>query len=285
MTRQMRRALALTLAGALFSAGAWGQSTVIRQYAESIDVASEYFGTADGREVGRDIKGETGAPKVILAILDEYVATSADDTSDAGTGSIGQDNTAQITYQFRGATFAETVSASNLDGVNLGSTDIETEVVSGGAKGDSSVTIEVKVVDGNIGAQAHSAALHRAATPGASTPTLVFEVPMLQVKGMTVLESDSVSGAPTHMGVSVKASIAVRRATDNPFPTSVQGLDADDQLTDENDNVVSYGPKADKIGIAQSQVYSTMAPALTFAWGGDWGDYDSDHRSCGPAEG
>ena len=61
MNRQTACAMALVLASALLSGAAWGQTTTIRQWvANPINVASEYFGAPEGREVGRDVKGRDG---------------------------------------------------------------------------------------------------------------------------------------------------------------------------------------------------------------------------------
>lgn len=263
MTRHVRRASALFLASALFAAGAWGQSTVLRQWATSISVASEYFGTVDGREVGRDVKGETTAPMVILTVHD----SAADGT---GGGSIGAGNIARLTYTLKGATFAETVSASNLTGV-LGNTTtrlpLETEIVSGGSEGDSSVTIEVEVtgtaaITGDTDVDNN----RMVSATDADIPKIMFEVPMLQATG-AVLSSDPNTGAPTAVGVAVTTSIAVRRARDNPFPGVIQGADADGTPTSDTDpTITAAGEKIDKVAVAQSQVYNTALPGLAFAW-------------------
>lgn len=263
MTRHVRRASALILASALFAAGAWGQSTTIRQWAESIDVASEYFGTTEGRELGRDVKGETTAPKIILTIHDD--APAAD-----GGGSIGAGNIARITYTLKGATFAETVSASNLTGdLGDGNTTaaIETEVVEGGSKGDSSVTIEVEVA-GTVAITGDDAPdNNRMPSPtDTGVPKLVFEVPMLQATG-AVLSSDPNTGAPTAVGVAITTSIAVRRARDNPFPGVIQGADVGGTPVTAGEAPISAASaKIDPVAVAQSQVYNTMMPGLNFAW-------------------
>lgn len=254
MTRHVRRASALILASALFAAGAWGQTTTLRQWADSIDVASEYFGTADGRELGRDVKGEDNAPMVTITVHD--------DTAIDGGGVIGVGNIARITYTLKGATFAETVSASNLTGAQLGgSAALETEIVEGGAEGDSSVTIEVEVAGGNITGDT-DVGNHMAVDPtDTDIPKIMFEVPMLQATG-TVLSSDPTTGRATAVGVAITSSIAVRRARDNPFPGRIQGADADHVTGDSP----AVGPKVDAIGVDQSQVYNTMMPALSFSW-------------------
>ena len=230
MTRHVRRASALILAGALFSAGAWGQSTMLQQsvgmdanmMSTKIAVASEYFGAADGRELGRDAKGGM-EPMVVLTVMDNEAVQ--------GTGSIGVDNIARITYTVTGGTFAETVSSSSLTASTAG--DIQTEIVDGGAAGDASVTIEVETLETlNV------------------NDTLTFAVPMLQATG-AVLSSDPATGKPTAVGVKVVASIAVRRSTSNPFPSAITG---------------SGTMPAGAITVADSQVYDTMMPALMLGW-------------------
>ena len=259
MTRHVRRASALILASALFATGAWGQSTVLRQWATSINVASEYFGTVDGRELGRDVKGETTAPMVILTVHDDAADGS-------GGGTIGIGNIARITYTLKGATFAETVSASNLTGDQLGSAAIATEVVEGGSTGDSSVTIEVEVETAAITGDADVDNNRMVAATDTDIPKLVFEVPMLQATG-AVLASDMNTGAPTAVGVAITTSIANRRSRSNPFPGVIQGADADGEPTAaDNPVITAQGAKVDPIGVMQSQVYNTMLPGLAFAW-------------------
>lgn len=259
MTRHVRRASALILASALFAAGAWGQTVTLRQWASSIDVAAEYFGAADGREVGRDVKGNTADPLPPRITVTIHGNVSPDDGTTVTAGAIDEGNIARITYALRGATFAETVSSSNLTGANLaGDAVLETEIVSGGAEGDSSVTIEVEVAGGNI-ASDDTLANNRAVT--GTPPRLVFEVPMLQVTG-AVLETDPLTGATVKKGVTVTASIAPRRSRSNPFPTVIQGADADGMADGS-----TVGAKVDKIALAQSQVYNMLSHGLDFAWG------------------
>lgn len=259
MTRHVRRASALILASALFAAGAWGQSTVLRQWATSIDVASEYFGTTDGRELGRDVKGETTAPMVILTVHDDAAAGD-------GGGTIGIGNIARITYTLKGATFAETVSASNLTGAQLGSAELATEIVEGGSVGDSSVTIEVEVETAVITGDTQPDNNRMVDENDTDIPKLMFEVPMLQATG-AVLASDMNTGAPTAVGVAITTSIANRRSRSNPFPGVIQGADADGTPTAaDNPALTAQGAKVDPIGVAQSQVYNTALPGLAFAW-------------------
>lgn len=260
MTRHVRRASALILASALFAAGAWGQTVTLRQWASSIDVASEYFGTVDGREVGRDVKGEDTAPVVTLTV---HANIEEDGTTAVSGAALGQGNIARITYTLKGATFAETVSASNLTGEDLTSgAALETEIVEGGSTGDSSVTIEVEVTGADI---TGDATLDNNRMPGAGVPKINFEVPMLQVTG-AVLSSNPNTGAPTAVGVAVTSTIAVRRARGNPFPGVIQGADADGTVTGDPAALTAAGPKVDAIAVAQSQVYNTMMPGLAFSW-------------------
>jgi len=262
MTRHVRRALALTLAGALFSAGAWGQATTLRQWVKNpINVASEYFGTADGRELGRDVKGQTTdcANQRCAPVVSITVHGDVNDEGVSPSGELGQGNIAQITYTLSGATFAETVSASNLTGANLGSAALETEIVKGGAEGDSSVTIEVEVTGGNI---AGDTVLANNWAPTGAIPSIEFEVPMLQATS-AVLHANPNTGAPVAVGVGITSTIAVRRARSNPFPNRIQGADADGSRESGSESV---GTKVDAIGYMQSQVYNTMMPGLAFNW-------------------
>lgn len=255
MTRHVRRASALILASALFSAGAWGQATTLRQWVENpISVASEYFGTADGRELGRDVKGSTAAPMVAITI---HGAVDGDGQNPSGV--LGQGNIARITYTLNGATFAETVSASNLTGANIGTAALETEVVAGGDEGDTSVTIEVEVTGADI---AGDATLTNNWMPTGAIPKIVFEVPMLQATG-AILYANPNTGTPEAVGVGITSTIAVRRSRSNPFPNRIQGADADGSRVSGE---LSVGGKVDPILHPQSQVYSTAQSGLAFNW-------------------
>ena len=281
MTRHIRRASALFLAGALFSAGAWGQAdTTIRQWAVGkIAIASEYFGTSEGRKIGRDLDDDT-SPKVILTVH------AASDT--ATSASIGQGNTARITYTLDGATFAETVSASNLRGYNLGAgASIDSEVVSGGSVGDASVTIEVEVQGAAIAADTgtytasvggndvtrNSNRLPNLSladdTDDESLPKLVFQVPLLQTDGQGAIFDSDADGKPTARGVAITSEIAVRRTRGIPFPDEIQGKDADFETGDAN--IGDIGADPDDIELAQSQVYDTLTDGLAFNWAPPYG--------------
>ncbi|MCY3794560.1 MAG: hypothetical protein OXG51_09330 [Gammaproteobacteria bacterium] len=236
MIRHMARSAALVLSGALLASGAWGQDSILRQsVTNKIDIASEYFGTAEGREVGRDVVGETTAPMVVLTVADD---PSDDNTSPTG---VTEGNVARLTYTLTGATFAETVSSSAL----TSSIAVTTEVVGGGAQDDTSVTIELTL---------------DAAAPVDTTFT--FSVPLLQVVP-AILASNPENGAPTHVGVGVSTSLAVRKATGTPFSSSIQ--DTTDVEAPAGSPAGTPNP-VDPVMVGNSQVYSTMMPALAFAW-------------------
>ena len=230
MTRHVRRALSLTLASALFSAGAWGQGTDIRQTVTGVvKVASEYFGTAEGRELGRSVSGTTGGPTVVLT---PGAAVSA--------GSV-----ADITFDLSGATFAGTVSASALRDSTTASA-ISTEVRSGGAEGDASVTFRVEVETDTSG-------------------PFNFLVPTLMATG-TVLETNPLTGAPTRVGVAVTSSIASVRASGTSFPDVIQGGGGNRTATPPTGTNDNDADTVDEISPMLSQVYDTMSPALNFTW-------------------
>ena len=153
---------------------------------------------------------------------------------------------ARITYELTGATFAGTVGSSVL----TSSVDATTEVISGGAQGDSSVTIELTL---NALAELNS--------------TFKFSVPMLQVTP-AVLSSHPDTGAPTAMGVGVSTSIATRKSSGTPFSTSIQ--DATDVTAEDGSALTGDNNLADPVLVGSQQVYNTMTPALTFAWAAPW---------------
>ena len=236
MIRHMTRSAALVLSGALLASGAWGQDSVLRQsVTNKISIASEYFGSPDGRKVGKDVVRETAAPMVVLTLAD-------DPTDDATSSGVSSGNVARITYSLTGATFAETVSSSAL----TSNISVTTEVVSGGSVGDGSVTLEM-----TLDADA------------ALTSTFTFSVPLLQVTP-AVLSSNPTTGAPTAMGVSVGASLAVRKATGTPFSVSIQ--DATDIADADGNALTGDANLPDPVLVGSSQVYDTMMPALTYAW-------------------
>ena len=241
MIRHMTRSAALLLTGALLASGAWGQDSILRQsVANKINIASEYFGSPDGREVGQHVVGTTTAPSVVLTVSDD-----PSDTNTSPTG-VTSGNVARITYELTGATFAGTVGSSVL----TSSVSATTEVISGGAQGDSSVTIELTL---------------NATAP--TDATFTFSVPMLQVTP-AVLSSHPDTGAPTAMGVAVSTSIATRKSSGTPFSTSIQ--DATDVLDEDGNAITGENNLADPVLVGSQQVYNTMTPALTFAWAAPW---------------
>lgn len=194
--------MALILASALFSAGAWGQ-TVIRQSATGVvAVGSEFFGAAEGREVGGDIAGDATGPTIVLSSFDAQTGSTA--------ANVTAGNVADITFTLKGAMFTGPVSASTLTD-SSGATNITTERRSGGTEGDNSVTFRVEI---------------ETATPG----PFHFRVPILMATG-AVLATNEDTGAPTAIGVGVTSMISSVRASGTPFPDVIQGADDSDAAT------------------------------------------------------
>ena len=147
MIEQKMRSALLFLAGSLLAAGAWGQTVTFKQGSQDkANVALEYFGAA-AREVTFDGDKQ---PKITLLI--------ADDPNRTGDGTLDEDEKGQVTFVLNGASFASSVSASDLKfydlgtGENIGAEEdtdetsaIRKRIVSGGQRGDSSVTFEMTV--------------------------------------------------------------------------------------------------------------------------------------------
>ena len=184
-------------------------------------------------------------------------------------GQIDENNTALITYTLKGAAFAESVSPSDIRAMDFptgdGTAALTTRITDGGRRGNTSVTVEVGIIDGDLPGDDD---IGRNYDPAGSqlVPKIVFDLPMLQVTG-AVLDTSDTTGLPIAIGVSVIASIEPERAGSNPFPRSIQGADADVEHDDSaSDNYV--GSRADEIGLEQSQVVNTMDSAFKFAWAG-----------------
>ena len=241
MTRHIRRASALLLASALFSAGAWGQTEYFRQSVTGmLSIASEYFGAPDGREVGDDVYGNptnddtvTPAPRLVL--------TYTGGTSISGGGE------AEVTYTLEGATFAGTVPASAVTGAD--GANIASKRERGGTAGDVSVTFLVE-----------------ATSDFSSGSAITFEVPLLNVTGAVLESGAGPDDPPEAVGVGITTSISSIRSTGTPLPLDVLGPD---------DNVDTTKPEEDEITYLQEQVYSTKDPALSFTWA--WGETELVH--------
>ena len=215
MIEQKMRSALLLFAGLALASGAWGQTTIITQsMGGNLRLASEYFGTPDGREVRfvlPDVSdfasAATSQPYIALAITD--------DDAQSGTGELGTNNTTMITFTLRGATFASSAGGTNLryfEGASLGS-KITVSVDSGGNRGDSSVTYEVETTD---------------VIAVGDNPALYFFPPHLQVTPI-LLNPAETNPLAQIMGVTVTASIDGRdaRSSSNPFPRSVRGSGTD----------------------------------------------------------
>ena len=211
--QKMRSALPL-LAGLLLSAGAWGQTVKFVQDNQGMAlVASEYFGSADGREVTFD--GDK-RPMITLQIMDDDTAGSP------GNGVLDVRNEAKLTFTLNGATFASSVRAGDLKlydnaaGNEIGDTTADVEsnamqksIASGGGRGDRSVTFDLEVTGTT------------AIDPEADTghEFLAFEMPSLQVTPARFSATDPTAGS----GVTVVAGLVAGRSGANPFPSRVEG--------------------------------------------------------------
>ena len=228
MTEQKMRSALLLLGGLLLSAGALGQSTTITQSkGGNFNVASEFFGSPDGREVlfilpdvGDFTSAQTSQP---------YISLTVAGTGTGGAGSLGSGNSTRITYTLNGATFAASAGGTNLrffEGGSLG-TGISVRVVDGGARGARSVTYEVETT-ANIDATG-------------ATKALYFFPPNLQVSPI-LLNPQETNPAAQVQGVTVVASIDGSGATvtSNPFPRTVLGTG-----TDRSTGAMIVNPLAD----------------------------------------
>ena len=235
--RKMRSTLPL-VAGLLLSAGAWGQTVTITQgKGGNLTLASEFFGSPDGREVlfilpdvSDFASAQTSQPYIVLTV--------------GGTGTLGANNSTRITYTLNGATFAASAGGTNLrffDGASLG-TGISVRVVDGGARGDRFVTYEVETT-ASIAASGNTKALY-------------FFPPNLQVSPM-VLNPAETNPAAQIQGVTVVASIDGSGATvaSNPFPRGLLGTG-----TDQSTGAMVVNPLADGEIVR-------LAPALTASLG------------------
>lgn len=213
MIRHARRAAALFAVGALFASGAWAQApTLAQSVTGAYLVAEELLGSADGTVIRLGSAGGTNTaarPAVRLTIPDTYT--------------IPEGNEAEVTFTLTGAVFAQNVGASTLDLRASGSdhpgtvaAGLSTEVVEGGAVGDSSVTFLMEAT-GEI----------------ATNTRISFWVPDIRVTPTAIGRIPNPAGAGTVpvLGVGIVASLVERRAvrgtaaTAIPFPGVSGGED------------------------------------------------------------
>ena len=193
--QKMRSALSLA-AGLLLSAGAWGQTTTFTQTDDgnySITVAEEYFGSEGGRVVTFD-SGRAAAVKVNIAQV-------------GGSGTLDENNERDILFTLHGATFDSSATINNLSYYSAAGTpsgDISRQLVSGGSRGDTSVTYRLKV--------------ENTITPGANS-FLYFELPALMVNPVRL---NPATEATPVMGAAVVVTFGQGgRAGSNPFPARI----------------------------------------------------------------
>ena len=232
MIRHAGRAMALFAVGALFASGAWAQAdrpvTLTQSVTDPYFVAAELLGSPDGTVVQLGSAGGTGTaprPAIRLTLTNgndhNDNGTPADLTDDTNTpipAVVVSENTAEITFNMTGAVFAQNVGAGTLDlrqdsGTGDGAVaSLSTEVISGGAVGDSSVTFLVEAT-ANI----------------TSGQRISFWVPDLRVSPTTI----GAMGTPPMpvTGVAITASLVEKRAVKGtdagqvPFPMVVGGVD------------------------------------------------------------
>lgn len=237
MIRQTMRSVALAAAGLVLSSVAWGQGSVLRQVTSSdtamIMVASEYFG-GEPRSVLLSkfdiVDGTAGLQRPYVGLNNDGAAITAG-------------NAAEITFTLAGAAFLQAATASNLDrrGENCSGTaggDVSVSVVSGGARGDESVTFRVEVATGeNVGVD----------------EAICFWVPDLSV-GLTTVSGPGVT--PAVMGVQVTSSIRTVTTSGTTFPSVINGPNADVDMNPATDPVP--GPITMKTILEAANAVTTM---------------------------
>lgn len=197
MFEQMGRTAALLAVGAAFSSGAWGQA-LTQSVSNVKTIAAEYFGAAEGRVVAR--RSAANNPTAFTVRVQE--------------GAIGAGNEADLTLSLTQATFVDRVSLSS-----FASSDehASLKLEAGGEAGDSSVTVRVAVVGGDL-------------ENGAITFTIP-DIRMTPERGSEV----PISNVFPRSGALMDASITAVRRTANPFPdvvgdSSNSGRDAPPQV-------------------------------------------------------
>ena len=195
------RSAALAAAGLLSAGVAWGQSPMLTQVSSGPTlVAAERFG-GEPRSIAAssfDLNGpaEGGRP---------YVGLNVD------AAAVGAGNVAEITFTLAGATFDQPVGSGDLDQrlsdhcAGAQGDALETSVVSGGARGGSTVTFRVAVTEsGGAGL--------------AVDQSICFWVPDLMASLTTVAEPE---GEPPVRGVVVTAGIRRLDAVGGGFPSEI----------------------------------------------------------------
>ena len=223
MIRHAGRALALFAVGALFAGGAWAQTTLTQSVGNAYLVAEELLGSADGTVIKLSSAAETATAGSAAQPVVKLTVGTGTTTS----GGVEQDNTAEVTFNLTGAAFAQNVGSSALDLRNSGGTAITglaTEVISGGATGDASVTFLIEATQ-DIG----------------TTNYLAFWVPDLSVTPTTV--GLTAAGKPI-MGASISATMKERRAVkgsdgSNPTGPFPMVMGAEDTITPKANNVAN----------------------------------------------
>lgn len=215
MIRQMVRSAALFAAGLLLANAAWGQPVLTQVSSDAQLVAAEYFG-GEARMVQvskMDLVADDTADTTTQGVQRPYVGLNLSGAD------ITDGNTADITFTLTGATFDQPASPTNLDQrlaaeVNGNSCSgpaldvIEATVVSGGERGDSSVTYRVEVTD--------TGDADFTASP---SQAICFWIPDLSVTLANVDEA-----TPPTRGVTVKATaIKPVASTGTPFPAAICG--------------------------------------------------------------
>ena len=250
MIEQMRRAAVLLVGVALFAPAAWGQTTpndgtapdpsLIQTVASGsmVTIASEFFGTEDGRAVAID--GQTRNPRIVLNV--------------SSANGIDQNNQAMLTFTLNGATFGAPVSGGNLtiqryvevsgtgsyQGNATYNNNSQVRVASGGGQGSDSVTFQVTVGSMELmGRTSTGMNLGGAGFPAdvdaylaadltadsnsttAETDYFTFNLPALNVMPATLGE-----GMAAQTGVFVTATIEQGTTVGDRFPTVIRGTGA-----------------------------------------------------------
>ena len=238
MTEQKMRSTLPLVAGLLLSAGAWSQTTMMTQtVGGNITLASEFFGAAEGRTVTffRNLGNFAQGSQPYIGLTIGQIG---------GAGTLGDDNTTRITFTLSGASFAAPASGSDLRYFEGGSTagGISVQLISGGARGDTSVTYELET--------------NQVIDPTGDAKALYFFPPSLQVVPR-VLNPAETNPAAQIRGVTVVASLdgSRSRVADNPFPRRISGTAMADAAGFQGVNPLADGE------------ILRLAPALTASLG------------------
>ena len=239
----MRSALLLT-AGILLSAGALGQSvTLVQNNTPTMNVASEYFGSAEGQLV--TLVADPSATGRHVGIELRILGAS-------GSSALAERNKADVTFTLEGASFGSPVTSNNLkyyvSGVENGA--ISRAIKSGGSRGDRTVTFDLTVETAIADVEASD-----------PRKILWFLPPPLQVTPV-VLNPNALPTAQVR-GVTIKASITPTRSVANPFPA---GITPDSGYTDPVSGLPSLGDSP-IAGQSDDSIVIRLTPALTASLG------------------